>query len=77
MADKISTHKSYHNSGDVNFDSRGSGGISHEHPDKQYWNGNPDAKGPLYKDSDGVWRDATGNVFRGGTNDGKQSKNKR
>ena len=63
---KIGTHTSYHNSGDVNHDYSGSSGTSHEHPGKNRWNDNPDANGPLYKDSDGVWRNSDGTVFRGG-----------
>jgi len=67
MANEVKTHTSYHNSGDVNHDYSGKGGTSHEHPDKQRWDGNPDANGPLYKDDQGVWRDKDGNVFRGGS----------
>lgn len=62
----IKTHTSLHNSGDVNHDYSGNSGTSHVHPDKQRWDDNPDADGPLYKDSDGVWRNSDGSVFRGG-----------
>lgn len=69
MSEKnVSTHTSYHSSGDVNHDYSGRSGTIHEHPNQTRWEGNQDADGKLYKDSDGVWRNEDGSVFRGGSN---------
>ena len=67
MADnKSDIHKSYHSSGDTNTDYSGKSGTIHYHPNETRWNDNPDASGPLYKDSDGVWRNEDGTVFNVG-----------
>ena len=62
---KVSTHTSYHNSGQVNYDYTGKSGTIHEHGGVVRWENNPDAHGTLYKGEDGVWRYADGEVFRG------------
>lgn len=69
---KSDIHKSYHASGDVNYDYSGKSGTQHEHPGGTRWENNPVANGEtLYKDSEGVWRYKDGRVFNGREENGK------
>ncbi|MBP1917840.1 hypothetical protein [Youngiibacter multivorans] len=72
MSDKNSTHTSYHGSGFTNHDYSGKSGTSHVH-EREDKDGNKiivekweTSEGKtLTKDSDGVWRDEDGSVYRG------------